>query len=50
MRGPSDEALAFTAGLTTSDPTLRYHPELLGGVVQIGDGKLWWIGAGLAWW
>lgn len=50
VRGPSDEALAFTAGLTTSDPTLRYHPELLGGVVQIGDGKLWWIGAGLAWW
>lgn len=50
VRGPSDEALAFTAGLTTRDPTLRYHPELIGGVVQIGDARLWWIGAGLAWW
>ncbi len=50
VRGPSDEAIALTAGLTTSEPTLRYHPELVGGAVLIGDGRLLWIGAGLSWW
>ncbi|MBK7078057.1 MAG: hypothetical protein IPH44_37905 [Myxococcales bacterium] len=49
-RGPSHETAAFTVGLTSSDPTLRYHPELVGGAVLIGDGRLLWIGAGLSWW
>lgn len=50
VRGPSHVAVAFTAGLTYSDPTLRYHPELLGGAMRIGDGRLLWVGAGLSWW
>lgn len=50
VRGPSHAAVAFTAGLTYSDPTLSYHPELLGGAMLIGDGRLLWVGAGLSWW
>lgn len=50
IRGPSRATFAATAGLTTGDPTLRYHPELLVGAMRIGGGNLLWVAAGLSWW
>ncbi len=50
VRGASRSTLAMTVGLTTADPTIRYHPEVFAGAMQIGDGRLLWIAAGLSWW
>ena len=50
QRGQTVTAVAVTLGLTATDSTVRYHPELLGGAMLVGDGRLLWIGAGVSWW
>lgn len=49
QRGSNQETLAITAGLSTADPTVRYHPELMVGAVVAGDTRLVWLAAGLSW-
>ena len=49
QRGPSPETFAVTVGLSTADPTVRYHPELMVGALTAWDTRLVWLAAGVSW-
>lgn len=47
--GAKQGTVAIAAGISTADPTVRYHPELMVGSVVAGGTRLVWLAAGVSW-